>query len=136
MLARDQLQTRGQGGAPRCGVGRSHASTIDRHQVPPARSTSLARNSGRGVPTRLGRFFQSTSELLEFAAMTRAGLRAEVALANIHPQIGHQASNQFADAAEIVHVPASKVAGLDDLEASDKDFAGEQKDSASGAKID
>lgn len=107
----DQTETRGQGGAPRrCGMGSSRASAFNHHQVPPPRKSSLARHCGRLVPTtRVGRFFPSTAEILEFMALTRAGLRAEVALANLNPQIGHQASNQTADAAEVTHVSLSKV---------------------------
>lgn len=80
-------------------------------------SSSLAAVSqlGRPSPQRVGRFFASTGELIEFEALRRAGIgagiAAQVAAQFVTPQGEipaadpvHQMPSKLADGSEVVHV--------------------------------
>lgn len=122
-LAHDQMKAHGRARVrPICGGMGRRAPAFDHLKFKPARSTSLARQLGLGAAhhrARLGHFFADTSEPLEFVAMVRAGLNAQVALANLNPQLGNYVCQDHADAAEVTHVVLSQVAAFDDLEPSD-----------------
>lgn len=113
-IHRDQGRTSDRAGQPITRGGSRRSSGADHHQ-------SHSRQSSRAPTGRrfaVGRFFTSAGDVLEFESLRRAGLRDEIALANLCPQIGHQASNQFADAAEVTHVNLLSIAP-NDLEAID-----------------
>lgn len=119
-----QISTHGRGRAlPLCGMGSCRASIPGRQSGARRVSSSLAAVSQLGrscnPPRGTGRFFVSTAEILEFMALTRAGLRAEVALANLSQPAGQLCVQTSTDLPEVNHVSLSKFASFDDLEATD-----------------
>lgn len=108
-IHRDQGRTRSGAGLPmRCGPCR--ASGADHHQ-------SHARHSSRAPTGRrfaVGRFFSSIGEALEFEALRRAGLSAEVALANLCQPAGGLAVQALPDLPETHLIKSLSSAAADE----------------------
>lgn len=97
------------------------------------RSRAIDRQFGTTRQPSLGRSYESAAEFMNFVALERAGIgagiAAQVAAQSFFVQgkfppadLPHQVASKLSDGAEVVHVTASQIAGLDDQQHDERGF--------------